>query len=280
MIIFNTVKAIKSYLANYKRQRVGFVPTLGALHEGHMSLIEQSRSNAEITVCSIYLNPTQFNEVEDLEKYPRTLTDDIYKLEQAKCDILFYPSDKEVYPEGTDYKLGVDLSELISPLEGEYRPGHFEGMAQVVYRLLEIVEPDQLYMGQKDYQQYLIVHRMVEKLGWDISVIASPIIREVDGLAMSSRNLRLDPSIRERADILYKTLLSVKDKVDRSMDLNYLENWALEHMRIPDFRPEYFKIVNAKNLQNVDTWEDASSIIACTAVWAGDVRLIDNMFLK
>lgn len=280
MIIFNTVKAIKSYLANYKRQRVGFVPTLGALHEGHMSLIEQSRSNAEITVCSIYLNPTQFNEAEDLEKYPRTLTDDIYKLEQAKCDILFYPSDKEVYPEGTDYKLDVDLSELISPLEGEYRPGHFEGMAQVVSRLLEIVEPDQLYMGQKDYQQYLIVHKMVEKLGWDISVIASPIIREEDGLAMSSRNLRLDPSIRERADILYKTLLSVKDKVDRSMDLNYLENWAMEHMRIPDFQPEYFKIVNAKNLQNVDTWEDASSIIACTAVWAGDVRLIDNMFLK
>lgn len=280
MIIFNTVKAIKSYLANYKRQRVGFVPTLGALHEGHMSLIEQSRSNAEITVCSIYLNPTQFNEAEDLEKYPRTLTDDIYKLEQAKCDILFYPSDKEVYPEGTDYKLDVDLSELISPLEGEYRPGHFEGMAQVVYRLLEIVEPDQLYMGQKDYQQYLIVHKMVEKLGWDISVIASPIIREEDGLAMSSRNLRLDPSIREKADILYKTLLSVKDKVDRSMDLNYLENWAMEHMRIPDFQPEYFKIVNAKNLQNVDTWEDASSIIACTAVWAGDVRLIDNMFLK
>ena len=127
MIIFNTVQAVQEYLAHFKRQRIGFVPTLGALHQGHISLIEQSKSNSEITVCSIYLNPTQFNEAKDLEKYPRTLSDDIYKLEQVQCDVLFYPSDAEIYPEGTDYDLDVDLSDYMTPLEGEFRPGHFEG---------------------------------------------------------------------------------------------------------------------------------------------------------
>lgn len=280
MIIFNTVKAIQEYLGHFKRQRIGFVPTLGALHEGHLSLIDRSRADAEITICSIYLNPTQFNESKDLERYPRTLADDIHKLEQRECDILFFPSDEEVYPEGTDYDLDVDLSDLMTSMEGEFRPGHFEGMAQVVHRLLEIIQPDHIYMGQKDYQQYLIVRELVKRIGWDMKVVACPIIREEDGLAKSSRNVRLDPAIRNRANILYETLLSVKENVDRSTDLNYLENWALEQLRIPDFQPEYFRIVNAETLESVELLSDASSVIACTAVWAGDVRLIDNLFLK
>lgn len=280
MIILNSVQALQDYLGHFKRQRIGFVPTLGALHQGHLSLVDQSKSDSELAICSIYLNPTQFNESKDLEKYPRTLAEDIIKLEERECDILFYPSDEEIYPDGMDYDLHLDLGHVMEPMEGEYRPGHFEGMVQVVHRLLDIVQPDRIYMGQKDYQQYLIVNEMVKQLEWDIEVIASPIIREEDGLAMSSRNQRLDPAIRNRANILYETLLSVRENADKSTDLEYLENWALEQLRIPDFQPEYFRIVNAETLESVKSLNQAASIIACTAVWAGEVRLIDNLFIK
>lgn len=280
MIIFRTVKTLQQFLSSYKRQRVGFVPTMGALHKGHISLVEKAKSENELSVCSIYVNPTQFNEASDLRHYPRTLSADLKKLAETECDVVFVPDDQEIYPEGMENRLELDLSDVMSPMEGVFRPGHFEGMVQVVHRFLEIVGPDRLYMGQKDYQQYIIVQTMVDRLKMDVQVIPCPIIREPDGLAMSSRNLRLTPESREKAVIIHKTLQSVRDKVDTYSALDEVQEWAIEKLSIDGFQPEYFEIVNARTLKSVNKLNEAKEVIACTAVWAGDIRLIDNTFLK
>ena len=280
MIIFRTVKTLQQFLSSYKRQRVGFVPTMGALHKGHISLVEQAKSENELSVCSIYVNPTQFNEASDLQHYPRTLSADLKKLAETGCDVVFIPDDQEIYPEGMGKKLALDLSDVMSPIEGVFRPGHFEGMVQVVHRFLEIVQPDRLYMGQKDYQQFIIVQTMVERLKMGVDVIPCPIVREPDGLAMSSRNLRLTPESREKAVIIHNTLRSVQDKVDTYSDLEEVQEWAIQKLSIDGFRPEYFEIVNARTLKSVKKLNEAKEVIACTAIWAGDIRLIDNTFLK
>ena len=253
---------------------------MGALHKGHISLVEQAKSENELSVCSIYVNPTQFNEASDLQHYPRTLSADLKKLAETGCDVVFIPDDQEIYPEGMGKKLALDLSDVMSPMEGVFRPGHFEGMVQVVHRFLEIVQPDRLYMGQKDYQQFIIVQTMVERLKMGVDVIPCPIVREPDGLAMSSRNLRLTPESREKAVIIHNTLRSVQDKVDTYSDLEEVQEWAIQKLSIDGFRPEYFEIVNARTLKSVKKLNEAKEVIACTAIWAGDIRLIDNTFLK
>ncbi len=279
MKIFKTVKAIRHYLQSEKKMKIGYVPTMGALHAGHLSLIRLARSHSDICVSSIYVNPTQFNEASDLKHYPRTFERDVQKLIEFRNEVLFFPTDKEIYPDGQDKKINIDMGILGSIMEAKFRPGHFEGMLQVVHRLLEIIEPDCLIMGQKDIQQARIVELMLSRYFPEVELIIGPIVREIDGLAMSSRNKRLQPLIRDRASILYKTLKWATEAID-SLPIQQIKAEALERLSIPDFRPEYFEIVNAENLYPVNTVKGDINILACTAVWAGEIRLIDNMYLQ
>lgn len=283
MFLFKKVKDLQSYLSKRKleepRLSVGFIPTMGALHKGHLSLIERSVSENDYTVCSIFVNPTQFNDNTDLEKYPRTIENDSKLLEKANNNILFWPAVSEIYPPGIDTKLNISFGDLESVMEGHFRPGHFEGMAQVVKRLLDIVKPDRLYMGQKDFQQMAIVQNMIKQLSLPVNLVMCDIIREKDGLAMSSRNIRLTKENREKATVLNKTLIAVAKKITKQKTES-LKAWALRQLTMPNFRPEYFEIVDGRTLQPISSIDNSNYIVACTAVWVGDVRLIDNRILK
>ncbi len=281
MLLFKKVQDLKNWLSHQRDQglNIGFVPTMGALHKGHLSLIHRSRQQSKHTVCSIFVNPTQFNDASDLAKYPRTITNDIQMLTSAGNDVLFLPDVAEVYPPGLDTRLSVSFAPLDQVMEGRFRPGHFDGMAQVVKRLLDIVEPDSLYMGQKDFQQFAIVRSMIRQLGLHLKLVMCPIIREADGLAMSSRNRRLPAKIRRRATILYHTLLEAKEK-SKLWQVADICAWAIQNISIPDFRPEYFEVVDGNTLQPIASFQDTDFAVACVAAWAGEVRLIDNMVLK
>lgn len=281
MKIYKTVRGLQRYLDKARKEgkSIGFVPTMGALHMGHMSLVKKSESENDLTVCSIFVNPTQFNDKDDLIKYPRTLEKDSALLKDHGCDVILSPSTNEVYPKGETETVDLDISSLTQYMEGPNRPGHFEGMIQVVQRLLEIVEPDKLYMGQKDFQQFSIVAHMLKTLKMKTKLRVCPIIREKDGLAMSSRNVRLKPEIRNRATILSETLEWIKENLKSESPLA-LEKTALKKLTLKDFRPEYFKIVDGHTLEPIKDAAQHKYVVACTAVWAGDVRLIDNMILK
>ncbi len=281
MKVVKTNKALEKALAQFRKQgsTIGFVPTMGALHEGHLSLIRQALKKNDVVVCSIFVNPTQFNNATDLAKYPRTLQKDRVMLEKAGCTILYAPSVEEVYPENLETAVKFSFKGLDKMMEGKFRPGHFKGMAQVVKRLLDLVQPDDLYMGQKDFQQFTIVAHMLKTLKMKTKLVVCPILREENGLAMSSRNERLRPDLRSRAALIYKTLKAAKSKL-KTMDMREIEKWALQKMRVPDFTPEYFSIVDGYTLKPVENTADHDYIVACTAVWAGDVRLIDNMIFK
>lgn len=252
---------------------------MGALHDGHLALVRRSLAENSFTICSIFVNPTQFNEASDLEKYPRTPSKDIEMLLEVGCDILFMPFVSEVYPAEDYQKPHFDFGPLDKVMEGAFRPGHFAGVAQVVYRLLEIVEPTRLYMGQKDYQQFLIVCDMLRQTGLSTQLVMYPIVREKDGLAMSSRNRRLQPGHRRKAGIIFEVLQQARDQLSQ-LSIDEIKKQSLERLSLPGFRPEYFEIVDADNLQPVSTVREGRPLIACTAVWAGDVRLIDNLFLQ
>ncbi len=269
----------KLQLLKIEGKSIGFVPTLGALHEGHSNLIRKSKRQSDITVCSIFVNPTQFNDVKDLEKYPRTLDADSALLKGLKTDFLYIPDKNEIYPKGLDTKVHLDFGNLFTVMEGAHRPGHFEGVVQVVKRLLDIVNPDQLYMGQKDFQQFSIIQHMIKMLHIPTELVVIKIKRENHGLAMSSRNERLTKDVRNKAAIIYKTLKAVKRKI-KTHDFEFLKSYALKKLAIPDFNPEYFEIVDGNTLQSIHHYSDSNYIVACTAVWAGNVRLIDNIIMK
>ncbi|MEO0775246.1 MAG: pantoate--beta-alanine ligase [Bacteroidota bacterium] len=281
MLLFKKVADLQDYLQSVRKkgQSIGFVPTMGALHEGHLSLFRRAKSQHGCVVGSIFVNPTQFNDARDLEKYPRTTEQDILMLNGVKCDVLFMPPANEVYPPGLDTTLRFDWGGLDRILEGEFRPGHFEGMAQVVKRLLDIVRPNALYLGQKDLQQFIIVRRMIGQLGLDIDLVRCPIVRETDGLAMSSRNRRLPAAHRAAAPKIYDVLRACHRQMDRHCP-EELEAWALAELQQPDFRPEYFRIVDGYRLQPIKSFADSDFVVICTAVWLGDIRLIDNLILR
>ncbi|MBK7468615.1 MAG: pantoate--beta-alanine ligase [Saprospiraceae bacterium] len=213
MQTINTVLELQQTILNLKKQgkKISFIPTMGALHKGHTSLIKIGKKHADITIASIFINPTQFNNPDDLKKYPRMLDNDKLLLEKKSCDILFTPSIEEIYPKNLETKVNIDLNELEKPMEGEFRPGHFEGMMQVVKRLLDIVMPDYLIMGQKDFQQFTIVAYMIKVLKIPVELIVAPTLREKDGLAMSSRNMRLSPKMRAISPIIYQELVKAKE---------------------------------------------------------------------
>ena len=275
------VSTIQKALNRHRKRghHIGFVPTMGALHEGHMTLIREARKENEVVVSSIFVNPTQFNDKKDLKKYPRTLKQDMAMLSTEGTDYLFHPSVDEIYPSDLDISVQVDLKGLDRQMEGAFRPGHFEGVVQVVHRLLDIVQPDRLYMGQKDFQQFTIIQHMIDQLNMEVELVVCPIARDKDGLARSSRNRRLEPHIRDRAGILHKTLSWIKSSVEH-ITPEQASKEAMKRMAIPDFKPEYVSIIDGNTLQPIKSFQDHDYVVVCTAVWAGEVRLIDNIILK
>jgi len=281
MKIYRTVAGLQAEVVKLKKDSkvIGFAPTMGALHDGHMSLIKLSHKQCDITVSSIFVNPTQFNDPDDLDKYPRTFDEDRAMLEDHQCDILFYPTIDEIYPNGPLEKIDVDLGGIETVLEGEFRPGHFDGVVQVVHRLLDIVQPDKIFMGQKDFQQAAIIRKMITILKMPISLVLCPIIREPHGLAMSSRNERLPKKTRMIAKALYKALKVTKQNIHKK-PLIKLEQEALRSIKKVKFKPEYFKIIDGTTLLPIRHIDDAPFVVACLAAWAGEIRLIDNIILQ
>ena len=282
MWIFKRVKDLENHLKNAQKQglKVGFVPTMGALHAGHISLIKASKKACKLTVCSIFVNPTQFNDQSDFVNYPVTIDNDIKMLSQAGCDVLFLPPIKEIYPNGLEQKKPINFGFIANILEGAFRPGHFNGMAQVVQRLLKIVKPDLLFMGQKDYQQQLIVGLLIKKIKLKTRLVMCPTSREKDGLAMSSRNTRLNSEARKLAVEISKTLKYAKVQLRRpKTEIASLQQHAFNALAaIKGIEPEYFEIRNAKTLQVPK--RKGEKLVALTAAKIGGVRLIDNMPLN
>lgn len=281
MLIFKQIKDLQRYLQApaVKTRGIGFVPTMGALHQGHLSLIAQSRKGCGVTVCSIFVNPTQFNDKSDFDKYPNTIARDIEMLIDAGCDVLFLPTVKEMYPDGLEDKKPLNFGYVAETLEGEHRPGHFAGMVQVVEKLLRIVKPHKLYMGQKDYQQQLIVRHLIRKRRLHTELIMGATLREKDGLAMSSRNVRLDAEARALSVELSKTLKTAKREIrSTKYEVNAIALRGTEHLKsIPGIALEYFEIRNAETLKPATTRKEKK--VALVAAKIGGVRLIDNMLV-
>ncbi len=281
MYLFKRSEDLQNWLQTVRghNRKIGYVPTMGALHEGHLSLIRQSSADNSFTVCSIFVNPTQFNDPSDLEKYPRTPGRDIELLVSSGCHALFMPDVDEVYPKDVDTRLQLDLGPLDQVMEGAFRPGHFAGVMQVVNRLLQLVLPDRLYMGQKDFQQQAIIGEMIRLLKLPVQLVMADIVREPDGLAMSSRNVRLTPEFRQKAPIIHEILLRIKQEKEEKSVAEW-KAWALQELQQAGLKPEYVEIADGSTLQAVDSFKAARYIVACIASWAGEVRLIDNMIVK
>lgn len=278
MKIFTTKKTLHQYLQQNRdlNKTIGFVPTLGALHAGHLSLIELAKQTNSLVVCSIFVNPSQFNDPKDLEKYPRTIEADTALLEQVKCDVLFYPAVNEIYDDNEQWHL--DIGEMEHLLEGKYRPGHYQGVTQVVYKLFNIVKPDTSFFGQKDYQQFSIISKMVSMLNMPVKLVMCPIIREPDGLAMSSRNIHLTADDRRHALVLSKTLNWVKSQFNGS-NIPELKKKAEQMIAAEDgVEPDYFEIADGETLRPADS--GSKTIVALVAAKVGNTRLIDNVLLS
>ena len=279
MIIFKEARNLQEYIQNKKESvmSIGFVPTMGALHKGHLSLINKSKSAETLTVCSIFVNPTQFNNPEDFQKYPITIEDDIKLLEMNGCDILFLPSYSEIYPHdflAKNYELGL----IETSLEGAYRPGHFQGVCMVVDRLLKIIDCDTLYLGQKDLQQCLIIKKLLELENIHSKLVISETIREENGLAMSSRNKRLTHEEQKKAGIIFQVLNYIKQNIQLAT-IDELKFNATNLLSQNGLEKDYIEITNL-NLTPIQNWDGIEKIVALTAVTLNGVRLIDNMILN
>ncbi len=278
MIVFKKAAELTAFLSKKAAQgnKIGFAPTMGALHQGHISLISNARAAAQITVSSIFVNPTQFNDPKDFEKYPVTIDRDIDMLEKAGCDVLFLPSVKEVYPNGMAGLPHYNLGYLETVLEGKYRPGHFQGVCQVVYRLLDIVKPDILFLGQKDYQQCMVIKKLIEITGLKTSVTICPTLREADGLAMSSRNMRLNAEERKKAVCISQVLSFIKKEIKPGY-LEDIKDRAANYLNTEGFRVDYVEIADAATLQIQEFWDGKTPLVILAAAYLNEVRLIDNM---
>lgn len=277
MQVLNTKNELVSLIGNLKKEgkQVGFVPTMGALHNGHLSLVRECKKNSDIVVVSIFVNPTQFNDLEDLKRYPRTLNKDVELLKTVNCDIVFAPSVEEIYPEPDTRKF--DFGYVESVMEGAKRPGHFNGVGQVVSRLFDIVSPDKAFFGMKDFQQVAVIKSMVEQLKYNIEIVPCPIIREESGLALSSRNALLDEDHKKNAPHIYATLKKARN-LALQMSVADLKKWIIDEINSnPYLETEYVEIVDNTTLKVVNDWSEKSIKVACVAVYAGKIRLIDNI---
>jgi pantoate--beta-alanine ligase len=281
MILFKKAGDMYQYIVEKKKSdlSVGYVPTMGALHQGHISLIVSAKQHNDITVCSIFVNPTQFNNKADFEKYPIIIKRDIDMLEQTGCEVLFLPPVNEIYPNGLNSLKHYNLGYLETILEGKYRPGHFQGVCQVVYRLLEIVQPHHLYLGQKDFQQCMVIKKMIELAGLQIHINICNTLRETDGLALSSRNMRLNENERKLAVKISETLYSIKTAL-RPGYVADLTDKALNNLATAGFKTDYVSLADASTLEPVDEWDGKQKIVALIAAYLNDIRLIDNMLLS
>ena len=281
MILFEKVADLQEYLSSYYTSdaTIGFVPTMGALHEGHLSLTKRAVAENDISVCSIFVNPTQFDDKADLLRYPRTLAEDMDMLRGVGNRLIFSPTVDEMYPPDLDTSSGVDFGEMATHMEGAHRPGHFDGVAQVVKRLVDIVQPDRMYMGQKDYQQQALMRYMMRVLDYNTEVVTCPIIREADGLAMSSRNRHLTPKERQSAGQINKVLAKLKENA-RRLPLAEAHAQAWQDLSdIPGAKPDYLEIVDGFSLKKLNNFEEAEMVVACTTVRIGKVRLLDNIVI-
>ncbi|MGZ3755331.1 MAG: pantoate--beta-alanine ligase [Mucilaginibacter sp.] len=274
---FTTKLQLRQYLdsATAAGNTVGLVPTMGALHQGHISLIEQAQQQCDLVVCSIFVNPTQFTDPTDLEKYPRPIVADMLKLEQAGCDVLFNPSVNEMYADNEQWHLNI--GELENLLEGKYRPGHYQGVTQVVFKLFDIVRPALAFFGQKDYQQVMVINRMVNLLAMPVKLVMCPIQREADGLAMSSRNIHLSADDRKHALILSKTLNWVKDNFDIHKIGELQAQAKTDINNEPGVELDYFEIADGDTLHPAN--QQTKNIVALVAAKVGSTRLIDNVII-
>lgn len=278
MLIFDTKRALNAHLESIKGQnkQTGFVPTMGALHNGHISLINESKKRGLYTICSIFVNPTQFNDRSDLENYPRTPELDIALLEAANCDVVFLPSVGEIYPQ--EDKRTFDFGNLERILEGKYRPGHFNGVAKVVSILFDIVKPDKAFFGSKDYQQVMIIKALCQQLHLPIQIIPCPILREADGLAMSSRNMRLSQEERAAATLIPNLLQEVKAWKKNGRSLTEIKTEVTRKLAGNSiYKLDYFEICNPETLDIYEQIDAQTSAVALIACFVGKVRLIDNL---
>ena len=277
MKIVKGIKELKGYLIDSKRdgKRIGLVPTMGALHKGHLSLVERCVRENDICVVSVFVNPTQFNDKHDLETYPRTLEADCALLESAGCDFVFAPSVEEMYPEPDTRTF--DFGTVMQVMEGAKRPGHFNGVAQVVSKLFYIVEPDNAYFGEKDFQQIAVIRAMVKQLQIPVQINACPIVREADGLALSSRNTRLTPALRQKAPLIARTLQESK-QLAATKSVQEVIDYVVNTLNAdPDLEVEYYEIVDGDSLVSIRDWRDTTYAVGCVTVYCGEVRLIDNI---
>ncbi len=277
MQIITTKSELCKSLTNSTGIRIGFVPTMGALHQGHLSLVMRSKRENEVTVVSIFVNPTQFNDSRDLEKYPRTLDADINLLSQVGCDIVFAPTVDEMYPE-KDTRI-FHFGTLETVMEGRHRPGHFNGVAQIVSKLFDAVQPHIAYFGEKDFQQLAIIREMVKQLNYTITIAGCPIVRESSGLALSSRNMLLSAEEHKKAPIIYQ-ILSESCIFVAQKQPHEVRNWVLNKFQNTGLDVEYFEIVDGYSLQPVSSWNESDYIVGCIAVFCGKIRLIDNIPFK
>lgn len=278
MKVIRTVEELKSVVGALKAEgkSVGLVPTMGALHDGHVSLMEKARGDNDVVVVSVFVNPTQFNNPDDLRTYPRTEEADCARMRDAGVDIAFIPSVEEIYPE-PDNRV-FDLGKVAEVMEGAMRPGHFNGVAQIVSKLFRMVEPTRAYFGEKDFQQIAVIRRMVEIEGFkNLEVVDCPIKREADGLALSSRNVRLTPHQREIAPNIYRIMVESLDKA-RDCSVEEVKRSVIDAVNAyPEMDVEYYEIVNAADMQPITDWSQATQAVGCITVYLGDVRLIDNI---
>lgn len=277
MKIVNSIKDLKNFLAleREKGKKVGLVPTMGALHAGHISLVKRCVAENDICVVSDFVNPTQFNDKHDLETYPRTLDADCALLEPVGCDYVFAPSVAEMYPE-PDTRV-FNLGPVAEVMEGPRRPGHFNGVAQVVSKLFYIVEPDNAYFGEKDFQQIAVIREMVRQLNLPVHIVDCPIQREADGLALSSRNTRLTPEQRQKAPVIARTLKESTTFVPAKSVQEVIDYVVNTINQVPEMEVEYFEIVDGNTMQPIQNWSDTTYPVGCITVYCGEVRLIDNI---
>lgn len=277
MRVVTTIADLRNEINSAKEagKKIGFVPTMGALHNGHIQLVKRCVAENEFSVVSIFVNPTQFNDKNDLIKYPRTLDADCALLEATGCNLIFAPSVEEIYPEEDTRQF--EFGQLDKVMEGMFRPGHFNGVAQVVSRLFDAVTPDNAYFGEKDFQQLAIIRQMVKMLNYPIEIHPCPIVREESGLALSSRNARLSADQLAAAPVIYKTLLQSKEW-KQTMSVEAVKAKVIDTLNADShFRVEYFDIVDGLTLQSLNDWSESDYIVGCIAVFCGEVRLIDNI---
>jgi pantoate--beta-alanine ligase len=282
MFIFKRVAHIQDWVQKRKAEgeKIGFVPTMGALHNGHLSLVDMSRQNTDATIVSIFVNPKQFNDQKDLMKYPKPVEKDLQLLYGSGVEVVFLPEVEDIYPQEQSTAIDFDPGPAASTMEGEFRPGHFSGMAEVVYRLLDITTPDSLFMGQKDFQQFSIIRKLIADFDLPVNLVMCPTVREESGLAMSSRNVRLSPEARIRAGLIHRYLVEGRNAFETGTSVEAIRDHFFKQLNQENFVPEYMEVVDGFTLKPVASFHEADQIVVCCAVYVEEVRLIDNMIWK